>query len=58
MSANNDSMRFFKGMGLGIMVGSAVGMAFAPQKKHKNVVGKALKAAGELADNISDAMMR
>ena len=43
MSANNDSMRFFKGMGLGIMVGSAVGMAFAPQKKHKNVVSLLLK---------------
>ena len=58
MSNSSDNMKFFKGMGLGIMVGSAVGMAFAPQKKSKNMVGKALKAAGELADNISDAMMR
>lgn len=50
---------FVKGMGIGMALGAAAGMALStPQKKTKNVVGKALKAAGELADNISDAVMR
>lgn len=57
MHNGNNGANFIKGMGMGIVVGASIGMAFAPKKKATNVVGKALKAAGELADNISDAMM-
>ena len=55
---HNTNTAFLKGMGMGLAIGASVGMALAPKKKGTNVVGKALKAAGELADNISDAMMR
>ena len=56
--SGSGAAHFIRGMGAGLMVGGAIGMAFAPKKKTKTVVGRALKAAGELADNISDAMMR
>lgn len=49
---------FLKGMGMGLAIGTSVGMALAPKRKNTNVVGKALKAAGELAENITDAMMK
>ena len=49
---------FLKGMGMGLAIGASVGMALAPKRKNTNVVGKALKAAGELAENITDAMMK
>ena len=55
---HNTNTAFLKGMGMGLAIGASVGMALAPKKKGTNVVGKAPKAAGELADNISDAMMR
>ena len=51
---HNTNTAFLKGMGMGLAIGASVGMALAPKKKGTNVVGK----AGELADNISDAMMR
>ena len=49
---------FLKGMGMGLAIGASVGMALAPKRKNTNVVGKALQAAGELAENITDAMMK
>jgi len=49
---------FLGGMGMGLVVGAAVRMVLTPRKHGKNMVGKALKAAGELADNIADAMSR
>ncbi len=54
----NSNSAFLKGVGMGLAIGASVGMVLAPRKKGTNVVGKALKAAGELADNISDAMSR
>lgn len=51
------SVNFIKGMGIGLIVGSAIGMAAcAPSKcnKKKSVVGKALKTMGDLFENISD----
>ena len=33
-----------------------MGMLMAPKKKGDNVIGRALKAAGELADNITEAI--
>ena len=52
------SVNFVKGMGIGIIVGSAIGMAAcAPSKcsKRKSVVGKALKTMGNVVENIGDA---
>lgn len=40
---------FVKGMSLGLVLGSVVGMAVMPKQK-KSSVGKALKNAGELLD--------
>ncbi|HIS66166.1 MAG TPA: YtxH domain-containing protein [Candidatus Scatomorpha merdipullorum] len=52
-----DSKSFLKGVGMGMAIGASMGMLMAPaKKKGDNVIGKALKAAGELADNISDAL--
>ena len=53
---NLDSRSFLKGVGMGMAIGASMGMLMAPKKKGDNVIGKALKAAGERADNISDAL--
>jgi hypothetical protein len=53
---------FARGIGLGIVVGSCIGMAVIhpPKKldvkKGRSVVGKALKTVGNIVDNISDSM--
>jgi len=50
-------MRFVKGMCVGIVAGAAVGAAFMPKRKNgRNVAGKALKTAGEILDQITDAI--
>ncbi|MEG2215508.1 MAG: hypothetical protein RRY09_07835 [Oscillospiraceae bacterium] len=51
-------MNFVKGMGMGLIVGTSLGLTVAPRKKTKNMLGKALHAAGELADNISETILR
>lgn len=51
-----DGKSFLKGVGMGMAIGASMGMLMAPKKKGAGMVGKALKAAGELADNISDAL--
>lgn len=51
------SAKFLKGMGLGMAMGAALGAAMQPKRKSmKTTAGKAMKAMGEMADNISDAM--
>jgi hypothetical protein len=53
----NSGMNFAKGVGLGILVGSAIGMAVAaPKKNGKKMVGKALRSVGEVIESINDAM--
>lgn len=48
---------FLCGMLLGAAVGAmGAGMLCMPHKKGKKMIGRALKAAGELADNICDAL--
>ena len=54
---NNSNFSFLKGMGMGLAIGTSIGMVMAPKKKSTSMVGKALKAAGEIAENISDAMI-
>ncbi len=50
-----NKMTFVKGMSLGIVVGSAVGMVLAPKKK-KSAVGKALRAMGDVVEGITDTI--
>ena len=54
----NHSTDFIKGMGIGLVTGLSVGMATAPKKNRTNMIGKALRAAGEVADNISNVISR
>lgn len=45
---------FVKGMTIGVMTGAALGMVIAPRGKNsRSAAGKALKAAGEVIDNIT-----
>jgi len=45
---------FVKGMAIGVMTGAAIGMAMVPKgRSSKSAAGKALKAAGEVIDNIT-----
>lgn len=45
---------FAKGMAIGVMAGAAIGMVMVPKGKNsKSAAGKALKAAGEVIDNIT-----
>lgn len=50
--------RFFRGMVVGVMAGAAMGAAFMPKRKKasKRYVGKALRATGEVLDQISDVL--
>ena len=51
-----DSKSFLKGVGMGMAIGASMGMLMAPKKKGANVIGRALKAAGERADNLTEAI--
>ncbi len=54
-----NGMNFAKGMGVGLIVGSVVGMTVAgPQKKQtkKNIVGRTLKTMGDIVENIGDSL--
>ncbi len=50
-----NNMSFIKGMGVGLMVGSMVGMMAMPRKKKFNI-GKALKSMGDVVDNVADTI--
>lgn len=50
-----NKMTFVKGIGLGIVVGSAMGMALAPKKK-KSAIGKALRSMGDVVEGITDTI--
>lgn len=47
---------FLKGVGMGLMVGTSLGMAVSPRRRSKNVVSKALRVAGDLAENLGEAI--
>ena len=48
---------FMIGMGMGLMVGMGAGMMVRPKKSSMScMIGRTLKAMGEVADSISDAM--
>lgn len=46
---------FIKGMGLGLVVGSAIGMACMPKRK-KSAIGRALKTVGGIAEELTDCL--
>ena len=50
-----NNMSFVKGMGIGLMVGSVVGMAVTPKKKKMNI-GKTIKSMGDVVDNIAGTL--
>ena len=46
---------FLAGIGVGLVVGSALGAAMMPDKRRgRHVMSKTLRTAGEIIDNISD----
>ena len=55
-----NNANFAKGMGVGLMVGSALGLACSSAASKKpskhSMVGKALKTMGDLVENVSDAI--
>ena len=51
-----NNMSFIKGMGLGIMVGSMVGMVASPRNKRKFNIGRALKSMGDVVDSVADTI--
>lgn len=50
-----NNMSFVKGMGIGLMVGSMVGMVAAPKKKKMNI-GKTIKSMGDVVDSIAGTL--
>jgi len=52
-----NNVNFVKGMGVGLIVGSAIGMVVAPPRKNeKTTVGRAIKAMGTVVDSIADSI--
>ena len=48
---------FVKGIGVGILLGSAVGMVMPRRKMtRKRAIGKALRTVGGVIENVSEAM--
>ena len=48
---------FYAGIGMGLMVGSAMVFAMRPKKNGvRTVIGKTLKTMGEVADSVSELM--
>ena len=50
-----NKMSFFKGMGIGVVVGAAAGMIAMP-KKSKMTVGRALRSVGDVVDSVVSAI--
>lgn len=54
-----NSTKFLRGMGMGIAVGTAVGMIMTPKRKHtmkKTAAGKAIRAVTDVMDELTDSM--
>jgi len=49
-----NNMSFVKGIGLGMIVGSAVGMIAAPKKK--GGLGKAIKSIGSAVESVTETI--
>ena len=52
-----NSMNFLKGMGAGLMVGTALGMMLSPDKKSsRRNLGKMFRAAGDMIEDFGSAL--
>ena len=52
-----NNMNFIKGVGIGLVVGSAIGMVAAPPRKNeKTTVGRAVRAVGTVIDSIAESI--
>ena len=49
-----NNMSFIKGIGVGMVVGSAIGMAVAPKKKGS--IGKAIKSIGAAVESVTESI--
>lgn len=50
---------FLRGIGIGVAVGAAMGIAMTPRRQSmlkKSAAGKAIRAAADVMDQITDAM--
>lgn len=52
-----DRTDFFRGMGIGLVTGAAIGVAIMPKKRSlKSSAGKTIRAVSDVVENISSAM--
>ena len=52
--SNMDNSTFLKGLGVGVVMGSAISMAVRSGKSDsKNAWGKTIKSMGEVVENVS-----
>jgi len=55
--SNMDNSNFLKGIGVGMVVGSAVGMMMhSGKQENKNAWAKAIKSMGEVVENVSGVL--
>jgi gas vesicle protein len=50
---------FLRGIGFGMALGAALGMAMTPRRQNilkKSTAGKAIRAVADVMDNLTDAM--
>ncbi len=45
--------QLWTGIGIGMAAGAALGMIIAPQKRPKSAVGRAFRAAGNIAEGVA-----
>lgn len=53
------NMNFIRGIGIGVAVGAAMGVAMTPKRQSmlkKSAAGKAIRAAADVMDQITDVM--
>ena len=57
MNCNGSHGHFFFGLGMGMVIGSVIGMNMAPSRREiKKVAHKAAKSVNEAVDHLTEAM--
>lgn len=57
MNCNGSHGHFFLGLGMGMVIGSVIGMNMAPSRREiKKVAHKAAKSVNEAVDHLTEAM--
>ncbi|MGI6028410.1 MAG: hypothetical protein ACOX81_03240 [Candidatus Heteroscillospira sp.] len=55
--SNMDNATFLKGLGVGVLMGSAISVAMKTGKSdNKNAWGKTIKSMGEVVENVSSVL--